>query len=47
MRWATVRFSESGQWDAGSAAGFWNAGPLMPVPFTQLPNGGAVPPQYG
>ncbi len=47
MRWASVRFSESGQWQAHSAAGMWTAGPLMPVPFTQLPNGGAVPPQYG
>jgi hypothetical protein len=47
MRWAAVRFSESGYWQAHSAAGMWNAGPLMPVPFMQLPNGGGIPPQYG
>jgi hypothetical protein len=47
MRWAAVRFSESASWPVNSAANMWNAGPAMPVPFAQLPNGGAYPPQFG
>lgn len=47
IRWATVRYGESSRWPAHSAADMWNAGPLMPVPFVQLPNGGGVLPQYG
>jgi hypothetical protein len=48
MRWAAVRYSEPAVWPAAhSAADMWNAGPSMPVPFMQLPNGGGVLPQYG
>jgi hypothetical protein len=47
MRWAAVRYSESAQWPVSSAADMWNAGPTMPVPFAQLPNGGAYAPQFG
>ena len=46
-RWAAIRYGEPTWWNAGSAAGFWTAGPSMPIPFRQLPNGGPNPPQFG
>jgi CHAP domain len=47
MRWASVRYSESPQWPVSSAFDMWREGPLMPVPFTQLRNGGGTLPQFG
>lgn len=47
QRWASVAYSEPPQWPAGSAADMWRVGPLLPVPFEQLPNGGGVMPRFG
>jgi len=45
-RWAQVRYGETGYWNA-NAAGWWDRGPQMPIPFLQHPNGGPDLPQFG
>ncbi|MDQ6846753.1 MAG: CHAP domain-containing protein [Candidatus Dormibacteraeota bacterium] len=47
QRWAFYKFGEPAQWPISKAADMWTAGPTMPVPLSQNPNGGATPPQHG
>ena len=46
-RWAAIRYGDPVRWPAFSAYQMWDAGPALPVPFVQLGNGGALPPQFG
>jgi hypothetical protein len=45
-RWANVRYGEPMVWHS-NAAGWWDRGPNMPIPFEQHPNGGPDLPQFG
>jgi hypothetical protein len=47
QRWAHYKFGEPATWPIGKAADMWNAGPTLPLPLTQNPNGGGRPPQHG
>jgi hypothetical protein len=47
MRWAHYKFGEPDIWPVSSAADMWNAGPSLPVPLAQEPNGGPVAPAHG
>ncbi len=47
MRFAAAVYGENPWWPVSSAAEMWGAGPTMPVPFQQLPNGGSSLPQFG
>ena len=47
QRWAYYKFGEPANWPISKAADMWTAGPTMPVPLSQNPNGGASPPQHG
>jgi hypothetical protein len=52
QRYAYYAWGEPAVWDGyaganGSAAQMWNAGPALPVPLQQLPQGGGVAPQQG
>jgi hypothetical protein len=47
QRWAHYKFGEPATWPISNAADMWRAGPTLPVPLFQNPNGGARPPQYG
>jgi hypothetical protein len=47
QRWAAVRFGEQPIWPVAYAYQMWDAAPRLRVPFQQLPNGGAVAPQFG
>jgi CHAP domain len=47
QRWAHYKFGEPAIWPISKAADMWTAGPTLPLPLTQNPNGGARPPQYG
>ena len=47
QRWAAIRFGEEPLWPVMYAYQMWAAGPKLPVPFNQLPNGGATAPQFG
>jgi hypothetical protein len=52
QRYAYYAWGEPAQWDGygganGSAASMWQAGPALPVPLQQFPNGGGVLPQQG
>ena len=46
-RWAAIRYGDPVRWPVFSAYQMWDAGPGLPVPFVQLGNGGALPPQFG
>lgn len=47
QRWAHFKFGEPATWPVSKAADMWGAGPALPVPLSQHPNGGSSPPQYG
>jgi CHAP domain len=47
QRWAHYKFGEPATWPISKAADMWAVGPTLPLPLTQYPNGGALPPQYG
>ncbi|MDQ2960650.1 MAG: CHAP domain-containing protein [Candidatus Dormibacteraeota bacterium] len=47
MRWAHYKYGEPDIWPVSSAADMWNAGPSLPVPMAQEPNGGPVAPEHG
>ena len=50
QRYAHYAFGEPDTWwgyGGGAASSFWTAGPKLPVPLQQFPNGGAVLPQQG
>ena len=50
QRYAHYAFGEPDTWwayGAGAAYSFWDAGPKLPVPLQQFPNGGGVLPQQG
>src|SRR5205085_1048881 len=47
QRWAAVRFGEQPIWPVAYAYQMWDVAPRLRVPFQQLPNGGAVAPQFG
>ncbi|MBV8301319.1 MAG: CHAP domain-containing protein, partial [Candidatus Dormibacteraeota bacterium] len=52
QRYAYYAWGEPATWDGyggdqGDAYEMWNAGPALPVPLEQFPNGGGVPPQVG
>jgi hypothetical protein len=47
QRWAHYKFGEPATWPISNTADMWTAGPALPVPLFQNPNGGARPPQYG
>jgi DNA-binding beta-propeller fold protein YncE len=47
QRWAAVRFGAPPIWPVAYAYQMWDVGPRLKVPWQQLPNGGAVAPQYG
>jgi CHAP domain len=47
QRWAAVRFGEQPIWPVADAYQMWAAAPNLKLPWQQLPNGGAVAPQFG
>jgi surface antigen len=47
QRWAAVRFGAQPIWPVAYAYQMWDVGPRLKVPWQQLPNGGAVAPQFG
>jgi CHAP domain len=47
QRWAHYKFGEPSTWPISKAADMWSAGPTLPLPLTQNPNGGARAPQFG
>jgi hypothetical protein len=47
QRWAAVRFGEQPIWPVAYAYQMWDAAPHLQVPLQQLPDGGAVAPQFG
>ncbi len=47
QRWAYFKFGEPASWPISRAADMWNAGPGLPNPLAQHPNGGNSAPQYG
>lgn len=47
QRWAHYKWGEPNTWPVSSAAQMWTAGPKLPVPLNQSPNGGASPPAFG
>jgi surface antigen len=47
QRWAAVRFGAQPIWPVAYAYRMWDVGPRLKVPWQQLPNGGAVAPQFG
>jgi hypothetical protein len=47
QRWAAVRFEEQPIWPVAYAYQMWGAAPHLRIPWQQLPNGGAVAPQFG
>ena len=48
VRWAAIAFGdEPSAWNVFDAAQMWGAGPHLPIPFLQHPNGGADMPQFG
>lgn len=52
QRYAAYAWGEPDDWSGyggadGDAASMWQAGPALPHPLMQLPNGGGVPPQPG
>jgi hypothetical protein len=47
QRWAAVRFGEQPIWPVAYAYQMWDVGPGLRLPWQQLPNGGAVAPQFG
>ena len=46
-RWAAVRYGEQIWWNVQAAYQMWDRGPQLKIPFRQLPNGGALAPQFG
>jgi hypothetical protein len=47
QRWAYYKFGEPASWPIGRAADMWTAGPTLPIPLAQHPNGGPAAPQFG
>jgi len=47
QRWAALRFGEQPIWPVAYAYQMWDVGPNLRLPWQQLPNGGAVAPQFG
>jgi surface antigen len=47
QRWAAIRFGAPSIWPVAYAYQMWDVGPRLKVPWQQLPNGGAVAPQFG
>jgi len=47
QRYAAVRYGEQKIWPISYAYQMWAAAPSLQIPFQQLPNGGAAPPQAG
>lgn len=46
LRYAHFAIGEPDRW-GGDAATFWDAGPTLPIPLQQFPNGGGTPPMQG
>ncbi|MGH7723042.1 MAG: CHAP domain-containing protein [Candidatus Dormibacteria bacterium] len=47
QRWAHFKWGEPDTWPISRASDMWAAGPSLPIPLSQNPNGGASPPQFG
>ena len=47
QRWASIRFGAPPIWPVAYAYQMWDVGPKLKSPWQQLPNGGAVAPQFG
>jgi hypothetical protein len=47
QRWASIRFGAPPIWPVAYAYQMWDVGPRLKTPWQQLPNGGAVAPQFG
>ena len=47
QRWASIRFGAPAIWPVAYAYQMWDVGPRLRTPWQQLPNGGAVAPQFG
>jgi surface antigen len=47
QRWASIRFGAPPIWPVAYAYQMWEVGPRLKTPWQQLPNGGAVAPQFG
>jgi hypothetical protein len=47
QRWSAVRFGEQPIWPVAYAYQMWDVAPRLRLPLQQLPNGGAMAPQFG